>query len=613
MEKNLLKAIVLSAAILLGWQFFASRFVPQPPQPQQAQQQPAAPADAPAPAPSTPAVTQSAAPVTAPASAEPERNITVETSRWVAQFTNRGGVPTSWKLVRGPNGEAIKSADGSDLELIPAVGVERVGAPLRLAVPGDDAATKRLAETTYAVTARSADGADVPADGALRIDDGQTVELAFAAPDPATNQIVTKRYALTGGQYDFRLVVDSSAGPRPFALVVGPRVGDQSVRTEGTYTHTPPYAVVGTADGKTNTIHGGDVADGQQKAVDGVARWVGVTDNYFAMSAATVDAQQGQAVVSNAKLKYEDSEPKPHDFLSVALPVDSGKPVHVFVGPKDPGVLDAVSAHATAEVGAPVDLGSLVNYGFFARIVKPIVPVINAALNFTNKITGNYGWSIIIVTALFNLLFFPLRYKSTVSMKRAAKLQPRMKELQEKLKKYKPTDPQFKELQQEQMALMREGNPLGGCLPMLVQFPFFWAFFIYFTTTFVVRQQPWIGWVTDLTAPDHYYILPVLMCAAQIGSTMIMPMPQSDDPAMKMQRRLMTWVMPVVITYFFLVAAPSGLVLYWMTLNLVGIGVQYSINKMLPPDVQQAPEPAGGKGKKPKKNSSSAELVGSEK
>lgn len=141
---------------------------------------------------------------------------------------------------------------------------------------------------------------------------------------------------------------------------------------------------------------------------------------------------------------------------------------------------------------------------------------------------------------------------------------------------------------------------------MLVQFPFFWAFFIYFTTTFVVRQQPWILWVKDLTAPDPYYILPVIMCIAQIGSTMITPMPQSDDPGMKMQRRLMTWVMPIVITYFFLIAAPSGLVLYWMTLNIVGIGMQFAINKMMPPDVQQTAEPAGSKKKGSKKGPSTS-------
>lgn len=611
MEKNLLKAIIASAAILLGWQFFVAPYTTSKPAPKPAVE---APAPTPTPEPPATAPVEPTAPVAAATTAEPERTVTIETPLWIAKFTNRGGVATSWKLLRDPEGLPIHSADGSELELIPTIGVQSVGAPLRLVVPGDDAATKRLAETTYAVTTRAADGSETAAPDTIKVDDKQTVEVAFTAPDPASNQVVTKRFTFTGGQFDFRTVIESSAGARPFALVLGPRVGDQSVRTEGSYTHTPPYAVVVDAAGKEHLVHGTDVADGQQKLVEGLPRWVGVTDNYFAMSAATAAPQGQQAYVANTKLKYEESEAHPHDFLSVALPVESGKPVHVFVGPKEPKLLDEVSVNAATDVGATVDLSKLINYGFFWWLIKPIIPVIDGALRFTNRLTGNWGWSIIIVTTLFNLLFFPLRYKSTISMKRAAKLQPQMKELQEKLKKYKPTDPQFKELQAEQMRLMKEGNPLGGCLPMLIQFPFFWAFFVYFTTTFVVRQQPWILWVKDLTAPDQYYVLPILMCAAQIGSTMIMPMPQSDDPAMKMQRRLMTWVMPVVITYFFLVAAPSGLVLYWMTLNLVGIGVQYAINKMLPPDVQQSPEPTNGKGKKPKKGaSSSAELVGSEK
>lgn len=341
-----------------------------------------------------------------------------------------------------------------------------------------------------------------------------------------------------------------------------------------------------------------------------------VTDNYFAMAAASA-GEQAQAVVTNTKLKFEETEETPHDFLSVAIPVDAGKPVHVFVGPKDQDLLDEVSTRASETIGARVDYSDLINYGFFAWLVRPIMPVIDFALQATNKITGNYGWSIVIVTTLFNLLFFPLRYKSSVAMKRAAKLQPRMKELQAKMKKYKPTDPQFKDLQQEQIALMKEGNPLGGCLPMLVQFPFFWAFFIYFTTTFVVRRQPWFGWVDDLTAPDPYYILPVLMCAAQIGSMLIMPMPNADDPVVKMQRRMMTWVMPIVFTYFFLVAAPSGLVLYWMTLNLVGIGIQFAINKMIPsdeePPADQGVKPDGGKSKSKKRQNRSPELVVSEK
>jgi YidC/Oxa1 family membrane protein insertase len=127
--------------------------------------------------------------------------------------------------------------------------------------------------------------------------------------------------------------------------------------------------------------------------------------------------------------------------------------------------------------------------------------------------------------------------------------------------------------------------------------PFFWAFFVYFTTSFDVRHTPWLGWVTDLSAPDPYYILPVLMCGAQIGSTMITPMPASDDPAMRFQRTLMTWVLPVVFTYFFLVAAPSGLVLYWMTLNLVGIGSQFLINRIMPQEQEAAAQASVAKDK----------------
>jgi YidC/Oxa1 family membrane protein insertase len=303
----------------------------------------------------------------------------------------------------------------------------------------------------------------------------------------------------------------------------------------------------------------------------------------------------------------------------VALPIAAGQPVIVFAGPKDPAVLEAASARASAETGKTVDLTEMINYGFFSWFVRPVIPVIDGALRMTNLVTHNYGWSIIIVTTLFNLLFFPLKYKSSVAMKRAAKLQPRMKELQTKMKGLKPTDPQFKELQKEQFALMKEGNPLGGCLPMLLQFPFFWAFFIYFTTAFSVRQEPWFGWVTDLTAPDPYYVLPIVMCAAQIGAMKITPMPSSDDPAMKIQRQLMTWVMPIMITYFFLVVAPSGLVLYWMTLNLVGIGIQVVINRMMPPDLAtpdvdpKAGKPSGKKRSKKGKDKAEAVLVGSEK
>ena len=615
MDKNLVKAFVFSAAVLLAWQFIASRYMTPPAQPEnQAQQQIAqqgepvrpAPPVSPVPAPDVqPAVPD---PVAAPTEAEPERSVVVETSHWTARFTNRGGVPVSWKLTQGPNDKPIEAADGSELELIPQQ-ADAGGAPLRLDVPGDAAAAERLNTATWRV--------ESPAAERLTIADGETAELVFTTSDPASNQVLTKRYTFTGGIFDFAMTVDSSAGPRPFGLVVGPRIGDQSIKQEGSYSYTPPHAVVATESGSVEYLYGGDVEQ-QPTLVEGYPRWAGITDNYFAMAVSGANQPRGQAALLNTKLKFTPEDEALHDFMSVVMPVQSGQPVSVFVGPKDPNVLNTASENAAKVIGAPVDLNDLINYGWFGALVRPLMPVIDGALDWTNKVTHNYGWSIIIVTALFNLLFFPLRYKSSVAMKRAAKLQPRMKDLQARMKKYKATDPQFKELQQEQIALMKEGNPLGGCLPMLVQFPFFWAFFIYFTTTFVVRRQPWMGWVDDLTAPDPYYILPVLMCAAQIGSMLVMPMPNADDPAVKMQRQLMTWVMPIVFTYFFLVAAPSGLVLYWMTLNLVGIGIQFAINKMIPsddePPADQGVKPNGGKSKSKKKSQNRPpELVGSEK
>lgn len=636
MEKRLLTAILLSMGILFGWQFFMKAYYPPKPAAQltvqpSGQAPEAAPpngaATAPAQVPPAPTAGQSGSassksepatgtPVVAPpTNAEPERVVTVQTTHWTARFSNRGAVPVSWILTAGPDDKPIQAADGTALELIPEVGVRGIGAPLRLSVPGDDATTARFNTSTYRVEIKDASGATsaVAGDQPVVVADDQSMELVFTLVDGATNQTLTKRFAIVGGLFDLGMTIEGSPAPPPMAVVVGPRIGDQTIRTEGTYAYSPPLAAVGGEDGKAKYVHGGEVTDGGTKTVETVARWAGITDNYFAMAVAATNESRSAAVVSNVKLKYEEKDEKNHDFLSVSMPVSNGKPMRLFVGPKDPHVFEAANQRAKADIGAAIDFSELINYGWFGFLVRPLIPIIDATLQFTNRVTGNYGWSIIVVTALFNLLFFPLRYKSSVSMKRAAKLQPKMKELQERMKKVKPTDPGFKELQAEQFALMKEGNPLGGCLPLLVQFPFFWAFFVYFTTSFVVRKQPWIGWVHDLTAPDPHYILPVLMCAAQIGSMLVMPMPNSDDPVMKMQRRLMTWVMPIVFTYFFFVAAPSGLMLYWMTLNLAGIGIQFAINKMMPPDVRDVPVPSPAGSTKKAKKGGSQELVGSEK
>jgi YidC/Oxa1 family membrane protein insertase len=235
----------------------------------------------------------------------------------------------------------------------------------------------------------------------------------------------------------------------------------------------------------------------------------------------------------------------------------------------------------------------------FSFMIRPIVPVIGAALDFLGRAFHNYGWSIVMVTIIINLALSPLRWYSSKKMKKAAKHQPRMKELQDKIKKLKDNpkknERELLQLQQEQMALMKEANPLGGCLPLLLQMPIFWSFFVYLTISLDVRHAPWILWIKDLSTPDPYKILPIIMCVTMIASTKLTPQPATADPSMKMQRVMMTWFMPIMLTWFFFLNAPSGLVLYWMVSNIVGVVIQLVINKVTAEPAQTTGGPSGEK------------------
>jgi YidC/Oxa1 family membrane protein insertase len=134
----------------------------------------------------------------------------------------------------------------------------------------------------------------------------------------------------------------------------------------------------------------------------------------------------------------------------------------------------------------------------------------------------------------------------------------------------------------EQLRLMKEANPLGGCLPLLLQLPIFWAMFVLLTVSLDVRQAPFVAWIDDLSSPDRWHVLPILMCASMIVSTLVTPAP-STDPSQRIQRFMMAYLMPILLTYLFFWRAPSGLVLYWMFSNLVGIAQQLLINRSLGP------------------------------
>jgi YidC/Oxa1 family membrane protein insertase len=220
-----------------------------------------------------------------------------------------------------------------------------------------------------------------------------------------------------------------------------------------------------------------------------------------------------------------------------------------------------------------------INFGMFSFIVAPLL----RTLKWINGWVGNYGWSILTLTVLIQLLILPLRHKSVVSMRKMQEIQPEAKAIQDRYAKLKTTDPARQKMNQELMALYKERgvNPASGCVPMLLPFPILIAFYSMLTTAIELRGQPFILWIHDLSAPDPYYVTPILMGATQLWQQVIQPA-AGVDPA---QRRMMM-LMPIVFTFFF-VNAPSGVALYWFATNLWGILQQYLTNYLIgPPNIR---------------------------
>jgi len=224
------------------------------------------------------------------------------------------------------------------------------------------------------------------------------------------------------------------------------------------------------------------------------------------------------------------------------------------MGPRDPGILETVNYR----------LSEIIDFGIFDFIARPLLFV----LNFFYSFVGNYGIAIILLTVVIKIVFWPLTQKSYSSMKAMQTLQPEMQKIREKFKNDK------ERLNREIMELYKTKrvNPLGGCLPMLIQIPVFFALYKVLLGNIDLRHAPFALWITDLSAKDPYYITPIIM-----GGTMFLQQkmtPSTMDPT---QAKIFM-VMPIVFTFLFL-NFPSGLVIYWLVNNILTILQQYLINK----------------------------------
>jgi YidC/Oxa1 family membrane protein insertase len=268
-------------------------------------------------------------------------------------------------------------------------------------------------------------------------------------------------------------------------------------------------------------------------------------------------------------------EEKPTPYVGAGISTGSQDDFSLYVGPKDIDILRKVNPKLT----------QLVDWGFFGILAKPLF----LSLNWVHDHwTNNYGWAIILVTLIINLLLFPFKLTSLKSARKMQKLQPQIQAINAKYKDISIRDPRKAEQNQEVMALYKkEGvNPLGGCLPMLLQLPFFYAFYRVLNIAIELRHAQWL-WVPDLSSAEALpiHLLPIILIATQFFSQKLTPAAGVDPNQQKMMM-----FMPLMMGFFFYYAS-AGLVLYWLTGNLVGIAQQLIINKFMPPAAPALPPP----------------------
>ncbi|MDP8222905.1 MAG: membrane protein insertase YidC [Candidatus Lernaella stagnicola] len=309
----------------------------------------------------------------------------------------------------------------------------------------------------------------------------------------------------------------------------------------------------------------------------GATYWTGFADNYFA---ALVGPDQESFPVQNARAQIKVLPGNVMEARLLAeplnIPAGSSKKVvfKAYLGPKKREFISA------GNNGPKFHFDKSIDFGWFDVIARYLM----YALIFFAGLTHNYGVAIILVTVIIKVFMFPLQHKSFKSMRQMAKLQPEIAKLKEKFKDEK------EKLNQEMMALYRvhKVNPAGGCLPMLLQLPIFIAFYRALGFAIELRHTPFMFWLQDLSAQDPYFITPLLMGVSMFLSQRMTP--STADPA---QQRIMM-MMPVIFTFLFL-SFPAGLVLYWLTNNILSILQQVVTNKYFGDDPAPAQTTAGGK------------------
>ena len=562
-ERRLLLVFVLTFVVLLVFQPLLKKFLPQPAPQQQNQQaqstqqqnqsvqaQPAAVSSVAASSSAT-ALTNTAA-----KQASTETETVIENDLYRITFTNRGAHVKSWILKKFDN-----DAQNGPLDLVNPVAAQKYGYPLAL-WPYDEALRDRLKSALY-VTSNEG-----------RLTAPAEITFEYADQDLAVRK--TFRF-----DHTYVLNVDTSVvykGAEIFAPPAWPAgFGDQL--TPASYAAARVDYHNDASTEKTALVFPSFVTRLPVKSISsgntlkGPFEWAGTGDQYFtAIFIPNDPASAAMVTLRNAleiPAKAGSTEMAKAEVLGAAVGNLHGATTErMFVGPKEVAVLDAVPVPTIRNDNA--DLRGIVDYGWWGILARPLF----LWLKWTyNHMIHNWGWAIVIQTLIITVLLLPLRITQMKSMLKMQRIQPQIKSIQEKYKKYSLRDPRKAAMNEEISALYKqEGvNPAGGCLPLIIQMPFLIAYYKMLGVALELRHAHWL-WIGDLSAAD--WVLPILMVVSMVVMQRMTPQ-AGMDPA---QQKMMTVMMPLMMGFIFF-KLPAGLNLYYTESNLISIAQQAVMNR----------------------------------
>ena len=564
--RSLILFTFLALAAVMVYQYFQKPAANAPAnQAQQAQQQAAQSSQqassSPAPAGGGSSSSSAIGPVAA-VSAPDETTTTIENEKFRITFTNKGAQVQHWIL------KHYTDSSGKPLDMVQQQAAELFGRPLSLFTYDNDL-TAQLNTALYQPSTT----------GQLLAPNSVTFHYVAGGLD------VVKTFSFDSS-YAIGVHVNVKRNGAPVrALVTWPAgLGDMEelgVKSGGKFSAVvPTQSMFGwSIDGKQDTEAAKKVSG--NATLDQPYEYAAIMDLYFA-SAFLPDVPSRATLVTfhhtidlPSDLSDPNSAKKPADVIGLAMGDQSGDTrLRLYAGPKETDILNSIRAMGADGQPTGESLASMIQYGWWGIIAKPLYLALRALHNMMGPGANNWGWAIII-TVIFNLVLLPTRIWTMKSSLKMMRIQPRLDGLKKKYANLKINDPKRAEMQTEQMAIMKEEgvNMYGGCLPLLLQMPLFFAYYRVLLNAVELRQAHWF-WLTDLSMPDPLHVLPILIIGTMFFVQFITPSPGMDPT----QRRMMAIMMPAIMG-FTLWHFASGLALYWITGNIINLIMQVAINQ----------------------------------